>query len=246
VATRTAVATPTTAATSIPNQQACGAQFQSAQYTSGPTQLQVGQRTSIQATYVVTNSCGTRLDYTSTVLFTTGPEVTATTASATAGVASISGNQVRWGGFSLDPGESATITMTLDVVPAAASVGRPVVLISNVDTTARAANGGFINVTGAQLTTAAVSGLAAGGIVAGAAAPATTGGVTPGGVTTGVTRPPAPVSAAPAAATPRQLPIVGTGTAGDMTARMALTALLAALAVVSFPLAVRLWRRRAG
>jgi hypothetical protein len=31
-----------------------------------------------------------------------------------------------------------------------------------------------------------------------------------------------------------------------MTARMALTALLAALAVVSFPLAVRLWRRRAG
>jgi hypothetical protein len=245
--TRTATATQTATQTStqvpgIPQdvQLRSSVQLVSAEYVSGPRQLTVGQRTGIRATYRVTNNSSERLDYNATVVFNTGSESTATSAMVTAGTAAIMGSQVRWGGFALSPGESASITMNLDVVPAMVSVGRASVIITSTNTTARSASGGFVNVTGPELTTASVSGLAGGGIVAGAVTPAAGGGAIPGA---GPTGPAAPVPA-PAAPGAQVLPRVGAGGADGAGGRAVITVLLAAATFAAFPAGIWYRRRR--
>jgi hypothetical protein len=74
----------------------------------------------------------------------------------------------------LNPGESATIAITLDVTPVSGSAGRAVTLITGTTTTARTATGGLITVRGGALTSAGLSGLANGGLVTSVMAATTT------------------------------------------------------------------------
>jgi hypothetical protein len=124
-------------------------------------------------TYVVTNTSSERLDYSNTVIFDLADGVAAVEASPSTGMATIAPRQVAWGGFALNPGESATIALTLEVTPATGTAGRAITLITGTTTTARTATGGLVSVRGGALTTAGISGLANGGLVAGAVAAAT-------------------------------------------------------------------------
>jgi hypothetical protein len=178
-ATATPVATPTATATAAAvltqaQQQAAAVRLQSSAYVSGANPLQERQSTRIRVTYVVTNTSAERLDYSNTVVFDLADGVTAVEASPSTGMATIAPRQVSWGGFALNPGESANITLTLEVTPATGTAGRPVTLITGTTTTARTATGGLVNVRGGALTTAGLSGLANGGLVSGAVAAATT------------------------------------------------------------------------
>jgi hypothetical protein len=136
-------------------------------FVSGANPLQVGQSTRVNVTYAVANATNERLDYSATVLFDLGDGVTAVGVTPSQGTATIAPRQVSWGGFVLEPGESATITITLEATPAAGTNGRAVMLITGTTTTARTASGGFVNVRGGALTTAGITGLANGGLVAG-------------------------------------------------------------------------------
>jgi hypothetical protein len=219
----TATATPPPTATATPPitqpmGQPEGVRFQSGRYISGANPLRVGQPTRIEVTYALTNTANERVDYAATVLFDLADGVTAVAATPTKGTATIAQRQVSWGGFALDPNETATITMSLDVTPSAAAQGRAVTLITGTTTTGRTASGGLVNVRGGELTSAAISGLANGGLVLG------------------------PLSAGPGPALPR----TGSGgrTGGDRGGWLAPAGLLAALALGLFPAAARRYRRR--
>ncbi|MER3420899.1 MAG: hypothetical protein C4290_10405, partial [Chloroflexota bacterium] len=72
-------------------------------------------------------------------------------ATASHGTTTVTGRQVQWGGFVLDAGETATITLVLDVTPSGGSAGRPVVLLTGTSTTGRTLSGGIVDVVGPAL-----------------------------------------------------------------------------------------------
>jgi hypothetical protein len=120
---------------------------------------------------------------------------------------------VIWGGFVLQPNESATITLDVSMTPAACAAGQTVTLITGTRTTARTPSGGFVDVTGGPVTTNAITGLSSttcAGAISGAL-PAAPGPAAP-----------APAAAAPTAAATPTLPRVGTGVAADHGAGRAL------------------------
>lgn len=236
-ATQQPTSAPTQAPTQAPGQgsptaipqnleQQAGVQFQSGRYISGPNQLTPGQTTRVELTYTVRNPLNVPLDYSSTVIFAFGPESEPVSANPSRGTANVSGKQVSWGGFTLAPAESASITLVTDITPSAASVGRVVTLITGTTTTARTATGGFVQVSGPALTTSSVTGLLSGGFV-----------LSPG-------QPPAAAAAA-AAAGGTALPRTGAGTAGDGGPWRPVAAVLSLLVLAGLPAALLL-RRRAG
>ena len=171
-------------------------------------------------------------DFGATVVFNLGAEARAVSATASHGTTTVTGTQVRWGGFVLDAGETATITIVLDVTPSSGSVGRPVVLFTSTSTTGRTLGGGIVDVAGPALDTTQVRGLLNGGIV-------TTAAPTPA--------PPAvtPAPARPAAPAPAVvgLPRVGTGPALALPGSLSGAILVALLVVVSGVAVLRLRRR---
>jgi hypothetical protein len=230
-----------------------------AAYVSGPALLTAGQTTRLSLDCDVHNPLSVPLDYTSTVLLDTGPGITVTSLAPDVGQAVVRGNQIQWGGFQLAAGESAGIVVTADLTPASVLVGRPAVVVATSTTTARAATGGFVNVTGQQLTTAQVAGLQGGGFVT--AVPAGVTRVVPTPVVPGAApaRPGGPAAAAPGAISPAPgavagavaappattAPRVGTGTSGEPRARNALIALLLGGLLAAVPVARAVRRRRA-
>ncbi len=145
--------------------QQAGVRFVAARYVDGPRALTVGRTTRVSVTYTVQNPYGETLDYSHTVLFSLGEGVAAVSADPDHGSAAIEGEQVRWGGFVLGPGERASMTMILDLTPTADTADRPMTIITTTRTTARTLSGGFIEVHGDGLDTTAVAGLARGGFV---------------------------------------------------------------------------------
>jgi hypothetical protein len=203
-ATATRAATP--AATPIPEalaQQA--APDCPAKYAGGAQQLAPRTTTRVSVICTVNNPFQEPLDYSGTMTFTLGPNVSVAGGSAARGNVAVVGNQIQWGGFVLAPGETASATAELNLEPAQAEVGNVLVVFTGVTTTARVASGGLINLRAGPVTSSAVSGLAGGGLVL---APQTPG----------------------PAATGAGLPRVGTGTSSPATGWMALGGLLAVVA----------------
>jgi outer membrane biosynthesis protein TonB len=171
-------------------------------------------------------------DFGATVVFNLGAEARAVSATASHGTTTVTGTQVRWGGFVLDAGETATITIVLDVTPSSGSVGRPVVLFTSTSTTGRTLGGGIVDVAGPALDTTQVRGLLNGGIVATAAPTPAPPAVTPA--------PARPAAPAPAVV---GLPRVGTGPALALPGSLSGAILVALLVVVSGVAVLRLRRR---
>lgn len=119
----------------------------------------------MEVTYTLTNSTNEVVDYANTVIFNLDQSVVAAAAVPTRGSTTISARQVAWGGFALNPNESADITMTLDITPVSASAGRAISVITNITITGRTASGGLVNVPGGGLTSSSISCLANGGLV---------------------------------------------------------------------------------
>lgn len=226
----TATATPPRPPTATPTASVRppeGVNFQSGQYVSGAQQMTVGATTRVSLTYTLTNPSNERVDYSNTVIFELAEGVTAVSASPSRGTAAIAARAITWGGFALDPGESANIQLVVDVVPPAGSAGRPVVLVNSTTTTGRLASGGFFNAGGGQVRSDSVTGLFTGGFVQpvpAAAAPPSTGA------------PPAP---APAAVLPR----VGVAAAGGPSVLLVLSIVLAGVLCAPLLLGVGLRRR---
>lgn len=171
-------------------------------------------------------------DFGATVVFNLGAEARAVSATASHGTTTVTGTQVRWGGFVLDAGETATITIVLDVTPSSGSVGRPVVLFTGTSTTGRTLGGGIVDVAGPALDTTQVRGLLNGGIVTTAApTPA------PPAMTPAPARPAAPAPAVPG------LPRVGTGPAPAPPGSLPGAVLVVLLVTVPALAALRLRRR---
>jgi hypothetical protein len=226
-------------------QQQAGAQFVSAEYVSGARQPTQGQETVVRITYRVRNPLNERLDYNATVTFDAGADARFISADPTTGTVNVQPSQVQWRGFELDPGESAEITLTMSVTPAACTPGDMVLLITGTRTTARTASGGIVDVTSGPLAADVVAGLTSGVCAAPAAVvppapvaapppvappppvaaaqrpPLAVGGPQPV-VTVTVARP-----AAPPPATSSALPRAGAGLTADSEPRAALPGLLA-------------------
>lgn len=156
---------PTPTVVGQPPSQPEGVRYQSSRYISGANPMREGQTTRVEVTYILTNNTNEVVDYSNTVTFDLAEGVTAVSAMPSLGTATISTRQVAWGGFVLNPGQSATITMVLDVVPAPGSAGNAVTLITGTTTTGRTASGGLVNERGGGLSSTAISGLASGGFV---------------------------------------------------------------------------------
>ena len=242
-----------------------GVQLVSAVRISGPAQFTVGQTTVVQTNWRVTNTRNEPLDYSATVTFNLGADVAPGQLVADRGNLSVSGRQVTWGGFALNPGESASITMNLAVTPSSDDAARTVALVADTRTTARTASGGIIEVGGGAVTTAQVAGVVSGGIVAapaGSAVPAGTGGIAVATTTAAAPglsvlaaagaadgQPAAPAAAAAAAAQPPSppegLPRAGAAPGEAVGRWMVLAGLLTLVAIGAGPIAVRGYRRRA-
>lgn len=210
VRTATATATPARTATAVPSSVAQQLQPDCpAQYMGGARQLVPAMPTRILVTCTVTNRTNEMVDYAGTMTFTLGEQASVVGGGAMRGMVAVVGNEIRWSGFALAPGESATATAEVEVLPSARNTGQTVVIFTNTRTTARLASGGFVDISSGEVTTGAVSGLTGGGLVQ--APPSTTG---PGGpVATAVPGGPAPVPARPPAVTQpgAALPRVGAG-----------------------------------
>ena len=148
----------------------------SGQYLSGSQRLTVGRTTRVVVSYTVTNETNEVMDLSHTVVFDMGDGVTPVSAVPTKGSATVLARQISWGGFMLNPSESATIEMTLDVTPSATAAGRTLVLITGVHITGVTASGGLIDQRGGGLTSGVLSGLANGGFVAAVAMAGINGG----------------------------------------------------------------------
>jgi hypothetical protein len=172
-------AAPTQAPTQAATQARTGAQVQGAysgQYLSGSQRLTAGRATRVVVRYTVTNDSNEVMDLSHTVVFDLADGVTAASAVPTKGSATILPRQVSWGGFMLNPAESATIELTLDVTPSATAAGRTMLLITGVHITGVTASGGLIDQRGGGLTSGVLSGLANGGFVAALASVGINGG----------------------------------------------------------------------
>jgi hypothetical protein len=149
----------------------------SGQFQSGSQRLMVGRTTRIVVRYTVTNDSNEMVDLSHTVVFDLADGVTALSAVPTMGDATLLPRRVSWGGFVLNPSESATIEMTQEVTPAPTTAGRTIVLITGVHITGVTASGGIITQRGSGLTSGLISGLANGGFVAALTATGVNGGV---------------------------------------------------------------------
>lgn len=264
----TATATPAATATGTttpPGQaQPQGVQYQSGQYVRGADPLTVNQTTRVTLTYTLTNTLNVPVDFSSTVLFNAADGVTPVSADPSRGTATINGQQIRWGGFSLNAGESASISMTLDVTPPASAAGRSMVLITDTSTSGRIATGGFVEVQGGSVDSTQVRGLLNGGFVVAPTTPAAPAApaapvapipaaapVAPAPVAAAVPVPaaaPAAVAAPRATAAAPSAPISGlpsTGAATPPDPPGALPGALAVVALIVMPLILRARRRRA-
>jgi hypothetical protein len=177
-----------------------------ATYVTGANPLAEGQTTRISVTYEVRNPLNVALDFNGTVVFDMGPSTSNTTATATAGTTNVMGRRVNWDGFVLNPGQSASITISTDVTPPPGSGGGAVVVIEGSLASARTPTGGIVSVRGGALTSDLISGLANGGLVT-VRAPIAPGQPGVGGAT--VTAVQVAPGAAPAGVT--TLPRTGTG-----------------------------------
>ncbi len=199
-----------------------------ARRTGGAGQLTPQQSTRVEIVCRVSNPLTEAVDYSATMVFTLGERSSVAGGSADRGQITVVGNEIRWSGFSLNPGEAATATAMVDVTPLAADSGRTVNVFSSTRTTARTASGGFVEVTVGALPSSEVAGILSGGFVLQA-------GAAPSGA-------PPPGVAAPGAA-----PRTGTG-AGTNAPRGPLrvggsTATVLLLVLVSSTIAVRSRRR---
>lgn len=201
------------------------------EHRDGPRQLTVRRPTRILVTCTVRNPLNEPVDYSATMVFTLGERASVADGGAQRGQVAVVGNEIRWGAFVLQPGESASAFAVVEVSPADADAGRPVVLFTSTRITAQLASGGVVTFVAGPFTSAEVSGLLGGGIVTVAPAPM----ITPAAPA----RPAAPPQPTrPIVAIPR----TGSGPATDPTpAPLALVLLILAAAAV--PL---LTRRRRG
>lgn len=214
-----ATTAPARTPTPIPQaQQMMAAPDCPGKYDSGSQQLRPATTTRVSFTCTVTNRFNEPIDYNGTMTFTLAPNVTVVGGGAARGNVSVVGNQIRWSGFTLMPGETATASSDLELIPAQTDVGRAMTVFTGVNTTARVASGGLISISVGPVPSSVVTGLAGGGLVA------------------GVTAQPAP---APAAALPR----VGTGAADRSSAWLIVAGALALIAAGGTSIAVRRTRR---
>jgi hypothetical protein len=195
------------------------------EHRDGPRQLTVRQPTRILVTCTVRNPLNEPVDYSATMVFTLGERASVADGGAQRGQVAVVGNEIRWGAFVLQPGESASAFAVVEVSPADADAGRPVVLFTSTRTTAQLAGGAVVTFVAGPFTSAEVSGLLGGGIVTTApAAPAA---------------PAQPTRPAPPAA---GLPRTGAGPAGEPTPGPWYLLALAALAVPAVVTALRAQR----
>ena len=151
-------------------------------YNGGPTQLTPQQPTRIEVVCRVTNPLNEAVDYSATMVFVLGERTSVVGGSAQRGQLDVVGNEIRWSGFALNPGESATATAVVDVTPVPGDGGRTLNVFTTTRTTARTASGGFVSIEVGPLSTTTLTGLRSGGFVLqpGAAPPAGAGaGTTP-------------------------------------------------------------------
>jgi hypothetical protein len=144
-------------------------------YASGAQQLRPATTTRVTFTCTVTNRLNEPIDYNGTMTFTTAPNVTVVGGGAMRGTVEVVGNQIRWTGFTLMPGETATASSDLELSPTAGNVGSAMTVFTGVTTTARVASGGLISLQVGPVPTSVITGLASGGLVL---APATQVGPT--------------------------------------------------------------------
>ncbi len=134
-------------------------------YTAGARQLTLQQPTRIEMVCRVTNPLAEAVDYAGAMAFTLGEQARMAEWAALRGQMSAAGNQMRWSDFVLNPGESASATVVIEVTPVTADAGRPVVLFTGARMAARTASGGFAEVALRPITTETVAGLLSGGFV---------------------------------------------------------------------------------
>jgi hypothetical protein len=227
----------------------------SAAYVSGANPLTEGQPTRVTFTYEIRNLLNVPLDFNGTVTFEMGSSVSVVSAIPTRGSATVAPQRVTWDGFVLNPGESASITVTADVTPPPGSAGRAVVVVEGVLVTARTPAGGLVEVRGGALTSDLINGLANGGLVAARAvlapvAPGVPAPVAPGAVGTVPVAPAAAaVASRPAVGGPTApaLPRTGTGLLATDTEGQTVVPLLAVLSGLAVAGTGALWvRRRTG
>ncbi len=200
------------------------------EHRDGPRQLTVRQPTRILVTCTVRNPLNEPVDYSATMVFTLGERASVADGGAQRGQVAVVGNEIRWGAFVLQPGESASAFAVVEVSPTDADAGRPVVLFTSTRTTAQLAGGAVVTFVAGPFTSAEVSGLLGGGIVTVAPAPT----IAPAAPA----RPAAPSQPVRPAVT---MPRTGVGPATG-SASAALVPLLVALPAAALPLLLR--RRR--
>jgi hypothetical protein len=186
-------------------------------YDSGSAQLRPAATTRVSFTCTVTNRFNEPIDYSGTMTFTVAPNVRVVGGGPQRGTVEVVGNQIRWSGFTLMPGETATASSELELNPAATDVGRAMTVFTGVTTTARLASGGLISLSVGPVPSSAITGLAGGGLVAAA----------------GVTAQPVPAG----------VPRVGTGSADRSSAWLVVAGALALMAAGGAGIAVRRARR---
>lgn len=232
--TPAATPTPTPASLTADEQRQLAART-TVTYDSGNRQVAAQRTLTVVVTSTVTNTLSMPVDYSDTVVYDLGADVSVVGGpTAAPGVVTTSAGQVRWGSFTLNPGESGTLTMVLSVTPSACAARQSPVLITGITTTARTASGSF-TVRDGPITTEAVAGLASGGLCS-----ATVSAIAPLSVPASVSAPAqvAPVTRAAAAAAPAAqpaatLPRAGSGLIADQQTGPALRMLTAALLLLS-------------
>lgn len=183
----------------------------------------------------VTNPLSEAVDYTGTMTFTLGQRAAVVGGGAERGTVDVVGNEIRWGGFTLGPGESAEANARVAVTPTETDAGQLVVVFTSTRTTARLASGGFVDITAGPLTSAAVPGIGNGGVV-------TSGGfVQPTATPPTAAQPPAAQPAPrPAAAPAGALPRVGAAVTGKPRDRLGAALALGTMMIIGLgALAVR-------
>lgn len=232
----TPAAAPTPAPTPVPQEVAERlAPDCPGEHRDGPRQLTVRQPTRILVTCTVRNPLGDPVDYSSTMVFTLGERAAVVDGGAQRGQVAVVGNEIRWGAFVLQPGESASAFAVVEVSPADADAGRPVVLFTSTRTTAQLAGGAVVTFVAGPFTTADVAGLLGGGIVA--TAPPAVQPAAPAA-------PVAPAQPARPAAPAAGLPRTGTGVSGDAMTAPGLAALAVMALVLGAAAVERTVRRR--
>jgi hypothetical protein len=210
-------------------------QLVESRFMSGANPPVVGQVTLVNAVYEVRNTGNVALDLSDSVVCPLGGGVMVTGAMVSRGNARVEGQSAVWDGFSLMPGESARVMLSLGVTPAPGTAGQSLLVVGDVTATARTSAGALVMAETTALTTAGVTGIANRGLVVVSAAPAPV--------------PPAAPAAAPRPATAPQpaaaaLPRTGAGLAADSDLASALPSIgvLALALAAATGLAVR--RRR--